>query len=231
MEKTKKITSQLSSVKKKSFSNYSWMDVKHKLGRNAVEHGDIIPGKTELGNKYVDNILQSWKKCPTNTLYGFDVNEAERKWFIALLLNPLPIWDKFDFRVEFPIKNALVTGILDFAITTQWKPTPLVLFNEAKDYDLEQELSQAYLLLQSCYESGKEELKIDGQLNLNTPFYMYGIVTTISTRCFIRYDGTKWVHSEPVYVEDRLHRDGVKKVISNIYNILLYQYEFLKNLK
>ena len=228
VEKTK-ITSQLSSFKEKSFSEYLSVDVVKKLEKNrVVYYGDIIPGKIELGDEYVDNIILLWKNFPTSiSPSGFGMNEAEKKALILFLLSPIPVWDKFDYRMEFAFKNALVTGILDFAVTPRGWPTPVVLLIQAKDYNVEQGFAQTYLQLQSCYELGKEEIRVDDQQNMNTPFYVYGIVTTVSAWYFIRYDGAKWVHSKPVVVEDRQHRDGIKKVISNIYNILIYQSKYL----
>lgn len=139
------------------------------------------------------------------------------------MLWALHVWDKFRIRKEFPIKNASITGILDFAIiASKALFFPIVCVIKAQDHNMLQGLAQAYLQLRSCYELGKKAFEIGGQQNMKYPFYFYGTVTTVKEWYFIRYNGETWVLSQPMFVKDINDKDGIKQVSSYLYNILMY---------
>ena len=232
MENTKKI-SKWPLVSATSFLGYSWYDVQLMFRIKGIEYGNIITRKFELGNECVDQVLYFWK-CLSSVFSPSSFpgeNEAERKLFTGTLLSALPVWDNFTMGLDYPLKNTSISGILDFAIIAYASYPSIVCVNEAKDADMIQGRAQAYLQMRSCYEFSKKAFEVDGQQNMKYPFYVYGIVTNVVEWDFIRYDGETWVQAETKHISSSLDKDGIKEVLSYVYNILMCQHEYLEKLE
>jgi hypothetical protein len=213
------------------FSEYDWNDVKRVFGLVERVVGDIIPCGLNVSQECVDNALMLWhmynlglKSFPGN-------NESEREEYVSgmiLSLTKMPIWGKIGYVKRYQIKNAIIPGVLDYALVSSNVLAPVLCLTEAKDGNVTQGRAQVYVQLISCYElcetlyrSFVVEHGIPGYDKL--PFHVYGVVSAVEEWIFVRFDGKMWLEASPMFIKDVSDREGLEVVLSTFHKILCYQ--------
>jgi hypothetical protein len=207
----------------KSFSGRNWDEICKLLSIVRVVHGDIIPNVAigDLSN-IIGDVLSAWNK--RSLLLEFPGhNESESEDYVMdVLLSVVPHGERLAIRKRYPVKSEEYGGPVDIAVYALTpSKMPVVYVVEAKKRDVDQGRAQLYPQLKLCYELAKREEEWENPI--------YGAISTVKEWVFVRYDGKKWLESQPLAITTAHDQTGVERVVEVLYKIIHHQNSLVEN--
>jgi len=207
----------------KSFSQRSWDEVCKLLGIVRVVQGDIIPNVAigDLSN-IVCEVLSTWNK--RSLLLEFPGhNESESEDYVMdVLLSVVPHGESLGIRKRYPVKAEEYGRPVDIAVYALTpSKMPAVYVVEVKKSDVDEGRAQLYPQLKLCYELSKKEEDWEHPI--------FRAISTVKEWVFVRYDGKKWVESEPLAITTAHDQTGVQRVVEVLYKVIHHQNSLVEN--
>jgi hypothetical protein len=196
---------------------------RHKQGDVFADISTSVP--PEDLKEVVDCIVMLWTKL-TSVMGPFPGNiEKASSLYIADVMQILvPLFSNY-LRLEYEhfIKDEQFGGQIDMVVHADTlSKLPVVYIVEAKKNDINQGRAQLYPQLKICHELAKKEENWDHPI--------FGVISTVKEWIFVRFDGEKWLESNPFYISSENDRHSIEKLIEGMYKIMLHQSMLVKDL-
>jgi hypothetical protein len=99
---------------------------------------------------------------------------------------------------------------------------PVLYIVEAKKNDIDQGRAQLYPQLKVCYEQAQRKE------NWEKP--IFGAISTVDKWVFVKYNGKRWIESEPFLISTYHDRNGIQRVAEALFKIIRQQNDLVEDI-